>query len=392
MPISNTIFSVFAFIGFLFCAIPLTWHLRNGNTGMCLLMTWLGVSCLYQFINSIVWNGNVGNWSPVWCDIGIRIYLGSGVGIPASTLCIFRRLYRITRARGTIPIPDKSEKRRQIMFDLALGLGLPVLELLLAYISEGHRYNILEDIGCTPAFYNSPVFVALSNTPPILIGLVTARYAVLTIIAFNRRRIEFKELLEKHSNLTSAFYVRLMCFACLELLWTIPVASFFLYVAVKVGLQPWTNWDDVHFNFSRVVFVPRTVWESDRLATVTNELGRWLGVIGAFNFFAFFGFAEEARMNYRAAYRAVAKVIGISTASSEQLGDLRPTSKKNDIDIGALIFAHTANTASSMSISDVEAQKSVEKEDSESINDHIYSISPTIPEPALIKSKTFTIP
>jgi len=92
MTLSNTIYSVFSFIGFLFCAIPFTWHLKrkvepllrflhfsmieinsmlaDRNTGTCLFMAWSGIACLYQFIDSVIWNGNVVNWSPVWCDIG----------------------------------------------------------------------------------------------------------------------------------------------------------------------------------------------------------------------------------------------------------------------------------------------------------------------------------
>ena len=44
--------------------------LAERNTGICLFMAWAGINCLYQFINSVIWNGNIVNWSPVWCDIG----------------------------------------------------------------------------------------------------------------------------------------------------------------------------------------------------------------------------------------------------------------------------------------------------------------------------------
>ena len=32
-------------------------------------MAWAGLGCLNAFINSVVWNGNVENVAPVWCDI-----------------------------------------------------------------------------------------------------------------------------------------------------------------------------------------------------------------------------------------------------------------------------------------------------------------------------------
>ena len=39
------------------------------NTGTCLCMAWIAVGCLTQFINSVVWDKNVVNRAPVWCDI-----------------------------------------------------------------------------------------------------------------------------------------------------------------------------------------------------------------------------------------------------------------------------------------------------------------------------------
>ena len=32
-------------------------------------MIWTALGCLVHFVDSIVWNGNVVNWAPVWCDI-----------------------------------------------------------------------------------------------------------------------------------------------------------------------------------------------------------------------------------------------------------------------------------------------------------------------------------
>jgi len=109
-------------------------------------MIWTGLACLNQFINSVVWNGNAVNRAPVWCDIckckdivdfkqsltdGIasRLIVGTAVAIPAASLCINRRLYHIASVT-TVRI-NKAEKRRAVMVDLAIGLGLPILEMIL---------------------------------------------------------------------------------------------------------------------------------------------------------------------------------------------------------------------------------------------------------------------
>lgn len=65
----NWVFSMFAFAGFVLAMIPLPWHFEAWNTGTCLYMIWAGISCLNLFINSIIWNDNVINSAPIWCDI-----------------------------------------------------------------------------------------------------------------------------------------------------------------------------------------------------------------------------------------------------------------------------------------------------------------------------------
>ena len=110
-------------------------------------MFWTGLACLNQFINSVVWKGNVINWAPVWCDIcefiliicsavdlkhhlvAARIIIGTNVAIPAASLCINRRLYHISCVRSVTV--SKAEKRRAVMVDMAIGLGIPLIFMAL---------------------------------------------------------------------------------------------------------------------------------------------------------------------------------------------------------------------------------------------------------------------
>jgi hypothetical protein len=89
-PPPNGLYTAFSFIGFVFCVIPFYWHLEGKlkysrhvvwnvlllrlditawNTGTCLYMVWTGLGCLLQCINSIVWNKNMINRAPIYCDI-----------------------------------------------------------------------------------------------------------------------------------------------------------------------------------------------------------------------------------------------------------------------------------------------------------------------------------
>ena len=66
----STVYIVFAVFGLILSLIPLRWHLESWNVGTCMFMIWTALGCLVGFVDAVVWNGNVVNWAPVWCDIG----------------------------------------------------------------------------------------------------------------------------------------------------------------------------------------------------------------------------------------------------------------------------------------------------------------------------------
>jgi pheromone a factor receptor len=92
-------------------------------------MFWSGLGCLNFFINSVMFSHTAQNIAPRWCEVSTRIIIAQAIGIPAASLCINRRLYGIASLKSTSL--SISEKRRGVMIDLAIGLGLPLLELPL---------------------------------------------------------------------------------------------------------------------------------------------------------------------------------------------------------------------------------------------------------------------
>ncbi|TFK50584.1 STE3-domain-containing protein [Heliocybe sulcata] len=309
-PPPNWVFSMFSFVGFVFVSVPMYWHLEAWNTGTCLYMAWTGIECLNLFINSIVWNNNAINWNPVWCDISTRITIGVNVAIPAASLCINRRLYHISMVKTVTR--TLAEKRRAIMVDLAIGLGIPLVQMIIQYVVQGHRFNIFEDIGCYPFTWNVTLAYPLVFVWPLVISVISAVYCILTIMAFAKRGREFSELLASNRNLTFSRYFRLMALAGIELLCGIPLTSFSLYLNASSDISPWKSWADTHSGFSRVDQIPAIIWKSNSSLTSSLELSRWLVVLCAFIFFGFFGFADEARKHYRAAFYAVAAKLGFS--------------------------------------------------------------------------------
>ncbi|KAJ6457725.1 pheromone A receptor-domain-containing protein [Mycena sanguinolenta] len=350
----NWVFSAFAFIGFLCSTIPLPWHLEAWNTGTCLYMIWTGLACLVFFIDSIIWNGNVLDSAPAWCDLSTHFLNGFNLAIPACSLCINRRLYQIASVQSVMK--TKAEKRRAILVDLAIALGLPVLQIPLQYIVQGHRYNIFEDIGCLGETFETPVAVALYHLPPILVGCISAIYCILSIRALARQRTQFKVFLASsaNANLTLNRYLRLMLLAGTDLLCTIPLGIWVLWVNVRVtGLSPWISWADTHSHFSRVQQVPGVYWRINVYDVASLETTRWVTVACALLFFAYFGFGEEAGKNYRSAFASVARKMGYSMASSGTLTSSGPqTSQPSTARASVPVFIRKTTTSKRDSLFD----------------------------------------
>jgi len=105
-----------------------------------------------------------------------------------------------------------------------------------------------------------------------------------------------------------------MGLAGIEVLCTVPLASFVIYLNLTVNsVQAYVSWDYAHADFSFVDQIPSVVWKADQMGVVSIELSRWFTILCAVVFFAFFGFADEARRNYQLVFVSVAKRVGLST-------------------------------------------------------------------------------
>ncbi|KAK0460305.1 pheromone A receptor-domain-containing protein [Armillaria novae-zelandiae] len=310
------LFTVFSFFGFILPIIPLPWHLLAYNSGTCYFIMWSSLASLNLFVNSIVWKGNVSDWAPWWCEISIRVLIGASVGIPASSLCINRRLYHIANVQAvTITIGDK---RRAILIDTLICVAFPIMFIALQYVVQGHRYNIFEDVGCYPALYNTPLLYALNFMWPIILGLTSTVYCILSIRAFMRRRLEFNQFLSSNKSLTLSRYFRLMALATTEIMCTTPLATLTICLNILSSpMSPYRSWSDTHLDYSRVVRYPRLFWHSDHLVAVSMDMTRWVTVASALIFFAYFGFASEARRHYRLMYERALKMRGINIPTKQ---------------------------------------------------------------------------
>ncbi|KZP27885.1 STE3-domain-containing protein [Athelia psychrophila] len=311
------LYSTCAFLGFAMCVIPLKWHLEAWNTGTVLYMTWTGLGCLNYFINSVVWADNVLIPYPLWCDISTKFQVGLSVGIPCAALCMMRRLYMISTISSVTT--TKQERRRAVYVDLAIGLGVPFLQMIVHIFVQGHRFTIYEQVGCFPTFYDTPLAFVLVYSWPTIIGMISAVYCILTIRALAKRRSEYNAMLSG-GGVNSSRYLRLMALASVDVLCTTPLSSYLMLYMNSKKVYPYLGWADTHFDFNAMDQFPAFVWRANHDTVVAIELSRWSPILCAFIFFGFFGFAQEARKHYRLAFDSVARRIGYTSRGSSSGG------------------------------------------------------------------------
>ncbi|KAF9647218.1 fungal pheromone STE3G-protein-coupled receptor [Thelephora ganbajun] len=328
MPAVNHVFTVFSLLAFTSPSVPFTWHLTEAsswNAGTCLFIFWTGLSSLVWFINSIVWDGNIVNWTPVWCDISTRIAIATTIGIPASMLVIQRRTYFMVRQSATNE--KTAQKRRALAIDLLIGLGLPILNMILSIIVQGHRFDILEDVGCYPAIVNTSLTYILITLWPVFIGIASFVFTVMNLSYIQRHRHSLDSWMEctPSSLLTSSLYIRLVVLGFIAFGLSSMLSVRDLVSQITSGSVVWPGWNVVHADFGRVDQIPRGIWAGRGAHSGFGvELKRWVSVGCALAAFFVLGTTREAGERYRAFGRMILKVLGGKNGQQdEENGDLK---------------------------------------------------------------------
>ena len=99
---------------------------------------------------------------------------------------------------------------------------------------------------------------------------------------------------------------------------TVLLSVFSIYLnSHGIQLAPWISWENPHYDFCRVEFVPSVNWRSIPALNTSVEQTRWLFPLSAFLFFALFDFASEAQKQYRSLFRSCHKALLRNSASSK---------------------------------------------------------------------------
>lgn len=165
------------------------------------------------------------------------------VGLPCASLCINHRLYRI--ATDNVVHVSKTDKRRAIVVDLLIGLGIPVLQGLVRgsrfffhfslpghlflcadLVPQGREFVIYERVGPFTATYTTWMAMLLVYSWPLVIGTISAAFASMSIYAFYKHQARFNAFLATNApNLSRHHYWRLMLLAGTDMIMVLSLTS-----------------------------------------------------------------------------------------------------------------------------------------------------------------------
>ncbi|KAJ6484726.1 fungal pheromone STE3G-protein-coupled receptor, partial [Mycena sanguinolenta] len=301
------------------------WQVERWNVGTLWYIFWISLSCITQYFNSVVWAGNTNNSAPAWCEISIRVAMGTSVGIPAASMCINRRLYEIARLPPTDEV-KKAQHRRAIIIDLVVCGILPAIYILLQLAVQRHRFNILEDVGCVADFYDALATYFIAYSPPALLNFGSLVFTVLALRALAAARANIAEVLAPYKGLTHSRFLRLVSLTFAILFFSSPAALLNIAAnATAAALATEVSGGASPFGFGVIARIPRSIWASNETNLFTVELGRWLAPACALFFFAFHGFAGDAREHYKRAFVFVSNAFWNTVARMGYVRPFRPS-------------------------------------------------------------------
>jgi len=177
-------------------------------------MIWIGQGNFFRGIDAIIWNQNVKKQALVYCDIStclavpythpsgteelftaLQLQIASYWGMAAVALCITRHLESVASPRYSAS--GLNDPRNRKIFEIFMCIIAPFIfaglrqysalldisrfaradSTIADLVVQGHRFDIIENIGCTPTTYWSWASIFLVFVPLLVLGIVNSFYA-----------------------------------------------------------------------------------------------------------------------------------------------------------------------------------------------------------------------
>ncbi|TRM58315.1 pheromone A receptor-domain-containing protein [Schizophyllum amplum] len=214
----------------------------------CLLL-WLLAWNLIHTVNAVMWAGNAGVRTLVWCDLATKVALAALMGVAGCALCMLRVLEFLATARK----PGPNTRRNTVAIEILFCVVIPLVYIILHFIVQDRRFNVVADIGCVASVHPSSLSLILMWLPPSLICV--AAFAFSCIAVHHATRLP-STLLDEHlstrTSVSSGLLLRHLCFASTTCS-LIVIAV--LFAVFSPTIVPWGSWGAVHAHMSEVEVV-----------------------------------------------------------------------------------------------------------------------------------------
>ncbi|KAI9653355.1 MAG: a-factor receptor [Alyxoria varia] len=299
---------------------PLIWHAKHRNLAASTLIGWIILTTLFNVINAMIWpNDNILERfdGRGYCDIQVKIVVGSWAALPCTFASILRSLGRVLDPNNITLAPTKAQKRREMGINLLFLWVGPAYMIATHYIFQPNRYEIDTIAGCTPTVVSNWVSAVFFMVVPLVFMVVDAYYAIILIIRLRRYRNDVAKMLTAHNTNKSRFY-RLLAMSLILLLALLPLqAVVFYFNLTSPGWTPSYAWTETHEYFDQI-YVQKT---GDYVI-----FDRWIRPAAGLLVFVFFGIGRDAMDMYK----GWARKLGLSKFFPRLLStDQKPKHQRN---------------------------------------------------------------
>ncbi|KZV71825.1 STE3-domain-containing protein [Peniophora sp. CONT] len=323
---------------------------QSWNLGVAFLCFWLFFENTTRAVTTVLWSDNTHVMLHVYCDIVSHLDLLCYVVKPMSTLIITRRLYLITSLRS-IELPNPAARRRDLLIEWTLGLGVPVIVAgPLYYVVQDSRFKVFQGFGCmiSPAFSACTLMLLQSwSTIPPLVSI--AFYYPRVVRILYRQSKDVNNFLRSNDSVSRTNYIRILLLASIDVVLTLPVGVAYIALNILVALEPsnsmpfYPGWYHIHSVWSPKTMTYAELGARGTSSVVLQYFQHWTSPVLAFAIFGLFGVTAEARSSYRRVFCTVAGWFGSKPArharTSSPLGSIefgyRPEEFSPGLEIGS---------------------------------------------------------
>ncbi|KAG8811081.1 a-factor receptor [Serendipita sp. 399] len=279
-------YPIICIISAILALLPIPAHYRAGNIGIIALGVWSFWGNVIAAVNTIYWHGNLRNPNPIWGDICQAYFSVMNFGLSSSTVYIQYTLWKVSRNRK-----------------------------LLITLRQGHRYDVVEDLGPTSTIYLTPVAFALYYVWDPVFCIIAIIFSILTYINIIRHRKEVANMFSLSRRHNASQYYRLLAITLVLTLIHLPLVLRGLIInVVDYEVYPWISWDDTHSNYMRIQYISRFMLGTMPTSTVSNlSLAYWAVALCGYIYFALYGTGAEALAQYKQAILYIPRRLGLTS-------------------------------------------------------------------------------